>query len=366
MKEERAVLIGICRPIPNALGFVTPIFRDGAGAAVAQMVRDGRIIRFQQVDLGEEFVTLRGRASAAVGDPALYAMEFEDCISIGPAMSEVASGGELADWSEANAIRAAFGRNRIMKAGGFLTFRRRMAAGEQFEGEFGDEVVPNRGRGDGRKRHLKREWSDAPSIPMFARRSKRIASSGGITQLYVGDSVGGVMPMPWPEEVGDARLIEWFGRWRKPIRSWLRNRANVPPSEIDDLAQEVFLRLLRYTDDTAVDNAQGYLFRIAANVVNEWRNRSMAQMDDSGMERAKIDSNDESEHAFARNRANEYIRAAVEQLPQRQREILLLHAEQGLSYKQIAQQTGLSYRIVLRDLTRAYCTLRMHLRLEDL
>ena len=72
----------------------------------------------------------------------------------------------------------------------------------------------------------------------------------------------------------DGRLIEWFGKWRKPIRNWLRNRASVPPGDIDDLAQEVFLRLLRYSDDITVDNPQGYLFRIAANVANEWRERS--------------------------------------------------------------------------------------------
>lgn len=171
-----------------------------------------------------------------------------------------------------------------------------------------------------------------------------------------------------PKEARDGRLIEWFGKWRKPIRSWLRNRASVPPGDIDDLAQEVFLRLLRYSDDIAVDNPQGYLFRIAANVANEWRERSRVRKphDDSWLEELQIESGDEPENAFARSRANEYVQAAVDRLPPRQREVLLLHVNEGLTYKQIAQQRGLTYRIVLRDLTRAYSTLRMQLRLEDL
>ena len=166
----------------------------------------------------------------------------------------------------------------------------------------------------------------------------------------------------------DGRLIEWFGKWRKPIRSWLRNRASVPPGDIDDLAQEVFLRLLRYSDDIAVDNPQGYLFRIAANVANEWRERSRVRKphDDSWLEELQIESGDEPENAFAKTRANEYVQAAVDRLPPRQREVLLLHVNEGLTYKQIAQQRGLTYRIVLRDLTRAYSALRMQLRLEDL
>lgn len=171
-----------------------------------------------------------------------------------------------------------------------------------------------------------------------------------------------------PKEGRDGRLIEWFGKWRKPIRSWLRNRASVPPGDIDDLAQEVFLRLLRYSDDIAVDNPQGYLFRIAANVANEWRERSRVRKphDDSWLEELQIEAGDEPENAFARSRANEYVQAAVDRLPPRQREVLLLHVNEGLTYKQIAQQRGLTYRIVLRDLTRAYSTLRMQLRLEDL
>lgn len=46
-------------------------------------------------------------------------------------------------------------------------------------------------------------------------------------------------------------------------------------------------------------------------------------------------------------------------LPGRQRSVLIDHVERGLNYKEIARERGLTYRIVLRDLTRAYATLRM-------
>ena len=164
------------------------------------------------------------------------------------------------------------------------------------------------------------------------------------------------------------RLVTWFKRWRKPIRQWLSHRSSVPTADLDDLAQEVFLRLLRYSDDVAIDNPQGYLFRIAANVANEWQERARHRKphDDSWLEDLQIEFNDEPENAIAREVAREYMQEAVNKLPRRQREVLLLHVNEGLTYKQIAERQGLTYRVILRDLTRAYSQLRMQLKQDDL
>lgn len=166
----------------------------------------------------------------------------------------------------------------------------------------------------------------------------------------------------------DQRLAEWFGKWRKPIRSWFRSRASVPPGEIDDLAQEVFLRLLRYSDDIAVENPQGYLFRIAFNVANEWRERSRVRKphDDQWLHDLLDDDEHEPEHVIAHEQCDAYVHAVVDQLPPRQRDYLILSVEHGLTYKQIAELRGSTSRIVQRELMRAYSTLRMQLRLEDL
>lgn len=165
-----------------------------------------------------------------------------------------------------------------------------------------------------------------------------------------------------------SRLVEWFDVWRKPLCAWLRRRECVPPADIDDLAQEVFVRLLRYSNDTTVENPQGYLFRIAANVANEWRERARVRHphDDVWLEDLQIDAKNQPENATRIDDRDRLVQAAVQRLPPRQREILLLHIQDGLTYKQIAQHKGLTYRIVLRDLTRAYSFLRLQLNVEDM
>jgi RNA polymerase sigma factor (sigma-70 family) len=163
------------------------------------------------------------------------------------------------------------------------------------------------------------------------------------------------------------RLAAWFAHWRRPIRYWLSTRSSVPTSDVDDLAQEVFLRLLRY-GDSEVENPQGYLFRIAANVANEWRERARQRQPhgEEGLDELRLDAHQEPQNIEARRRTLEHVRAAVQALPARQRRVLLLHVNEGLTYKQIAQHMSITYRVVLRDLTRAYGRLRIQLTLEDL
>jgi len=166
----------------------------------------------------------------------------------------------------------------------------------------------------------------------------------------------------------NGRLVSWFTQWRSPIRRWLATRSSVPTADLDDLAQEVFLRLLRYSDDVVVENPQSYLFRIATNVANEWRDRARHKSphEETWLDGLQIEPGAEPENTMARTLVQEQVQAAVQRLPPRQREVLLLHVNEGLTYKQIADQKGLTYRVVLRDLTRAYSQLRMDLNVDDL
>jgi RNA polymerase sigma factor (sigma-70 family) len=164
------------------------------------------------------------------------------------------------------------------------------------------------------------------------------------------------------------RFAQWFKDWRKPVRHWLSRRASVPAAELDDLAQEVFLRLLRYSEKTAVENPLGYLLRIAGNVASEWRERARVSKphDQEWLEDLLIEPDQEPENSVSQAGSDANVQAAVDKLPPRQRQVLLLRVNEGLTYKQIAERLELSPRVVLRDLSRAYSQLRTRLDPEDL
>lgn len=139
------------------------------------------------------------------------------------------------------------------------------------------------------------------------------------------------------------------------MRRWLSSRAPVRSTEVDEIAQEVYLRLLSYSDEVLAENPQDHLFRIAAGVTNEWRKRSGdSSPDDIVTERAE------------QPLVYDQIHMAVSHLPQQQREALLLHVSADLTYRQVAARMRLTPRTARRDIVCGYVNLRYELRSVEL
>ena len=64
--------------------------------------------------------------------------------------------------------------------------------------------------------------------------------------------------------------------------------------------------------------------------------------------------------------AARHLRESVEQLPSNERQVLLLHVNNGLTYWEIAARLGMDEEVVLRDLAHAYSQLRLELSANEL
>ena len=64
--------------------------------------------------------------------------------------------------------------------------------------------------------------------------------------------------------------------------------------------------------------------------------------------------------------AARHLRESVEQLPSHQRQVLLLHVNNGLTYWEIAARLGMDEEVVLRELAHAYSQLRLELSANPL
>ena len=116
-----------------------------------------------------------------------------------------------------------------------------------------------------------------------------------------------------------------------------------------DLAQETFARCLRQQPD----NARALVFTVAANIARDEartviRRKKHLTLIKSEAESVTAPSADQTEHA----EQQQAVQNALEQLSERDREILLLW-NAGLAYHEIAAQTGLSIGAIGTTLGRA-------------
>jgi RNA polymerase sigma factor (sigma-70 family) len=152
-------------------------------------------------------------------------------------------------------------------------------------------------------------------------------------------------------------VVGWRQRWNRSLFQFLNRRVDAAV-DIEDLAQETYLRLLRARDLGEVRNPQAYLLRVASHVVLEWRDsqprpEAFVILDEESLP-DECEPQLELEAALSQERL-EKILAAVSPV---MRAVLLLRLRDERSCKDIAQELSLTHRQVRRYLARGYERLR--------
>jgi RNA polymerase sigma factor (sigma-70 family) len=152
-------------------------------------------------------------------------------------------------------------------------------------------------------------------------------------------------------------LSGWQRRWNRSLLQFLGRRVRAR-ADIEDLAQETYLRLLRARDLGDVRNPQAYLLRVASHVLSEWRDRqprpeSMLDLDEELLVDGCLPEFELEAH-LSQARLDHTL-ATVSPL---MRAVLLLRLRDERSCKDIAQDLNITQRQVRRYLVRGYEQLR--------
>lgn len=156
------------------------------------------------------------------------------------------------------------------------------------------------------------------------------------------------------------QALDTLYRAQRPslLRFFMRGRASVTDAE--DLAHEAFLRFARVgSAGAAVEQPGAYLRQIGRNLIRDKARASATRLVtvDSDATDAAISDEDELCRLEARDSLRR-IEAALLRLKPRTREIFLAHRLDGMSYAQIAEQTGLSVKGVEKQMTKAIAQIR--------
>jgi len=138
-----------------------------------------------------------------------------------------------------------------------------------------------------------------------------------------------------------------FRRYRRPLLAFFRRR--IGGEECDDLAQEVLLRLARRGAGDEIRAIEPYVFQTANNVLTDhFRSRAARAHDltESYAEEQHAPADFSPERVLLGKEEVGRLRDAIEALPERARQALILFRFEGMKQAEIARHMGISVSAV--------------------
>ena len=178
----------------------------------------------------------------------------------------------------------------------------------------------------------------------------------------------------WMAIEQDQRISEAVELEQARLRNFIRKRV-ADKSDAEDILQDVFYELVEaYRMMKPVQQVSAWLFRVARNRITDLfrkkrpealRNDRAAPAEDGEvlpLEDLLPSPDAGPDAAYARNVLSEELDAALDELPEEQREIFIAHELDGYTFKELAAATGLSVNTLLSR--KHYAVIHLRERLQ--
>ena len=153
-----------------------------------------------------------------------------------------------------------------------------------------------------------------------------------------------------------------FEKERARLRNFIRKRV-ADEWEAEDILQDVFYEFIEaYRLMQPIEHITGWLFRVARNRITDFfRKKKPQQLD---MEELLPSPNAGPDAEYARTVFLEELEAALDELPEDQREVFIAHEIEGCSFKELAEITGANVNTLLSR--KRYAVLHLRERLQSI
>ena len=169
----------------------------------------------------------------------------------------------------------------------------------------------------------------------------------------------------------DRRISDAVQREGRRLFHFIRKRVD-DEGDAEDILQDVFFELIEaYRLMKPVEQVGAWLYRIARNrIIDRFRKKRpevevpLYANEEGGLRLEDLLPSPEAGPAavYARSVLLEELDAALEELPEEQRDVFIAHEMEGRSFKQLAEETGLSINTLLSR--KRYAILHLRRRLQ--
>src|SRR6516165_3514076 len=178
----------------------------------------------------------------------------------------------------------------------------------------------------------------------------------------------------WLMAQQDKRISEAIDRDHIKLRNFIRRRV-ADQGDAEDILQDVFYELVEaYRMMKPVEQVTAWLFQVARNRITDLFRRKNREAQRTGPATVREgrealllgdmlpSPNAGPEAAYARSVLLEELEEALDELPEEQCEVFIAHELMGYSFKELAEQTGVSVNTLLSR--KHYAVLHLRRRLQ--
>ena len=168
----------------------------------------------------------------------------------------------------------------------------------------------------------------------------------------------------------DQLIADVMRRDEPRLRSFIRKRV-LDSGDAEDVLQDVFYELIQaYRVMKPIEQVSAWLFRVARNRITDLFRRQRPSSlgetvydDDESQSLEELLPSAEAgpDALYARNVLLDALDEALDELPANQREVFIAHELQGKSFKELAEESGLSVNTLLSRKRYAVLYLRERL-----
>ena len=160
---------------------------------------------------------------------------------------------------------------------------------------------------------------------------------------------------------------------RKRLFDFIRRRVQTE-EDAEDILQDVFYQFVTsYSVTEPIEKLTSWLFTVARNKIIDWYRKRRAHTSSFNIEGEDgpltledilFDPTQKPDEVYARSLVWTELADALDELPEEQREVFVMHELEGKSFKEIAEITGEPMNTLLSR--KRYAVLNLRERLQEL
>ena len=145
-----------------------------------------------------------------------------------------------------------------------------------------------------------------------------------------------------------SQVSEAFMEQQRPLKAFI-SRFVRGPQDIDDIAQETFIRVFSAEQKGDIQHPKAYIYRVARNLAFEILTKKSTQLTsyiEDSCDLSLLQSGEDIEGTAIVMEKFDRVKIAIAELPPQCQRVFIMHKVYGFKYREISQQLGISVSTV--------------------